>query len=198
MCGLIAIADALRSDARGAIETLHAQGIERVVMLTGDNAPTARAIARDVGIDDVHAELLPADKVRVIDELVARYGTVGMVGDGINDTPAMARASFAVAMGAAASDAAIETADIALMSDDLSTLAWLIGHSRRALGIIRANIVLSLAVKAIFAGLTVAGHASLWAAIMADMGVSLLVIGNALRLTRTGRSSTVAHQADRT
>jgi Zn2+/Cd2+-exporting ATPase len=196
VCGLIAIADALRRDARRAVESLHAQGVDRVVMLTGDNAPTARAIARDVGIDDVHAELLPADKVRVIDELVARYGTVGMVGDGINDTPAMARASFAVAMGAAGSDAAIETADIALMSDELSKLAWLIGHSRRALGIIRANIALSLAVKAIFAALTFAGHASLWAAIMADMGVSLLVIGNALRLTRSGRSSTPARQPE--
>ena len=152
VCGLIPIADAVRPDARRAIESLHAHGIERIVMLTGDNTPTAQAIAREVGIDDVRAELLPGDKVRVIDELVAQYGIVGMVGDGINDTPAMARASFAVAMGAAGSDAAIETADIALMSDDLSKLAWLIGHSRRALGIIRANIILSLAVKAVFAG----------------------------------------------
>ena len=184
VCGLIAIADAVRPGARHAIDSLRACGLEHIVMLTGDNTPTARAIARDTGIDDVRAELLPEDKVRVIDELVARYEIVGMVGDGINDTPAMARASVAVAMGAAGSDAAIETADIALMSDDLSKLAWLIGHSRRALSIIRANIALSLGVKALFAGLTFAGHASLWAAIAADMGVSLLVIANALRLTR--------------
>lgn len=187
VCGLIAIADAVRHRAAAAIESLRSAGVERIVMLTGDNLPTATAIANETGISDVRAELLPADKVQVVEELVNRYRTVAMVGDGINDTPAMARASFAVAMGVAGSDAAIETADVALMSDDLSKLAWLIRHSRRALGIIRANIVLSLAVKALFVALTFAGHASLWAAIAADMGVSLLVIGNAMRLLHLPR-----------
>src|SRR3546814_7368174 len=106
-----------------------------LVMLTGDNQATAEAIARDVGIDEVHAELLPADKVAAIEYLVEQYGTVAMVGDGVNDAPAMARASFGIAMGAAGSDAAIETADIALMTDDLSKMPWLVGHAKRTLSI---------------------------------------------------------------
>jgi Cd2+/Zn2+-exporting ATPase len=188
VCGLIAIADAVRSEASASVQRLRSVGVEHIVMLTGDNVPAATAIAAQAGIDDVRAELLPSDKVQVVDDLVNQYGSVAMVGDGINDTPAMARATFAVAMGAAGSDAAIETADVALMSDDLSKLAWLIAHSRRALAIIRVNVALSLAVKALFAVLTFAGHASLWAAIAADMGVSLLVIGNAMRLLRPQRA----------
>jgi Cd2+/Zn2+-exporting ATPase len=151
-------------------------------MLTGDNQGTARTIAKQAGIDEVHAELLPADKVTVVESLVQRYGTVAMVGDGVNDAPAMARASLGIAMGAIGSDAAIEDSDIALMSDDLHQLPWLITHSRRTLSIIRQNIVLSLAVKFVFVALAFTGHASLWAAIAADMGVSLLVIFNSLRL----------------
>ena len=121
-------------------------------------------------------------KVLFIKSLIERYPSVGVVGDGINDAPAMGRASVGIAMGAIGSDTAIETADIALMSDDLSKLPWLIRHSRRTLAIIRQNIVASLAAKAVFVALTLLGHASLWAAIAADMGVSLLVIFNALRL----------------
>jgi Cd2+/Zn2+-exporting ATPase len=151
-------------------------------MLTGDNEGSARAIAQEVGIDEVHAELLPEDKVAAVEVLVQKYEYVAMIGDGVNDAPALARASLGVAMGAAGSDAAIETADIALMSDDLSKLPWLIHHSRRTLSIIRQNIAFSLAVKAIFVILTFAGYASLWAAIAADMGASLLVIANGLRL----------------
>jgi Cd2+/Zn2+-exporting ATPase len=142
-------------------------------------------LPKQVGIDEFRAELLPADKVSAVESLVAQYGAVAMVGDGVNDAPAMGRATVGIAMGAAGSDAAIETADIALMSDDLSRLPWIIRHSRNTLAIIRQNIAFSLAVKAIFVVLTFAGHASLWAAIAADMGASLLVIFNALRLLRT-------------
>ena len=190
VCGFVTIADAVRPDAREALDRLRRTGIRHIVMLTGDNNATARAIGTDTGVDEVFAELLPEDKVAVIERLVATYGQVGMVGDGVNDAPAMARASIGIAMGAAGSDTAIETADIALMTDDLTKLAWLVGHSRRALSIIRQNIGLSLCIKAIFVVLTFGGVASLWAAIAADMGVSLLVISNALRLLRIN----VAHE----
>jgi Cd2+/Zn2+-exporting ATPase len=151
-------------------------------MLTGDNHGTARAVAEATGLDEVRAELSPEQKVAAIEELVARYGAVAMVGDGVNDAPALARSSLGIAMGVAGTDAALETADVALMSDDLSRLPWLIRHSRRTLAIIRQNIVAALAVKAVFILLTLAGHASLWAAIAADTGMSLVVVFNALRL----------------
>jgi len=182
VCGFIALADAVRAGARQAIQALRDAGLRHIVMLTGDNQETAQAIAAETGVDEVHAELLPADKVTVIENLVAKYGSVAMVGDGVNDAPALGRASLGIAMGAAGSDAAIETADIALMSDDLSKLPWLVQHSRRTLTVIRQNIAFSLSVKAIFVILTFAGYASLWVAIAADMGVSLLVVFNALRL----------------
>ena len=182
VCGFITLADAIREETRDAIRQLHEAGVEQLVMLTGDNEGTAKAIAKGAGIDEVHAELLPEDKVTAVERLVEQYEHVAMIGDGVNDAPALARASLGLAMGAAGSDAAIETADIALMSDDLSKLPWLIHHSRRTMSIIRQNIAFSLAVKAIFVVLTFAGFASLWAAIAADMGASLLVIGNGLRL----------------
>ena len=184
VCGFITLADAIREETRDAINELHALGVEKVVMLTGDNEGTAKAIAEQAGIDEVHAELLPEDKVAAIERLVQQHEHVAMIGDGVNDAPALARASLGLAMGAAGSDAAIETADIALMSDDLSRLPWLIGHSRRTINIIRQNIVFSLAIKLLFVVLTFAGHASLWTAIAADMGASLLVIANGLRLLR--------------
>jgi len=180
--GFITLEDAVRPDAVQVVSELHALGIERVAMLTGDNADTAKYVATTVGIDDVRAELLPEDKVKAVEELAAGSSPLAMVGDGVNDAPAMARADIGIAMGAAGSDAAIEAADVALMSDDLSRIPWLIRHSRRTLRIIRQNIVFSLAVKAAFVVLTFAGYASLWAAIAADMGASLLVIGNGLRL----------------
>ncbi len=185
VCGLITLADAVRPESKGTIEALRAVGVEHIVMLTGDNKPTAERIAREVGIREVQAELLPADKVAAVEDLVRRYEHVAMIGDGVNDAPAMGRATIGVAMGAAGSDAAIEAADVALMSDDLARLPWLITHSRRTLSIIRQNVVLSLGVKVVFVILTFAGFASLWAAIAADMGVSLVVIANALRLLRT-------------
>lgn len=185
VCGFIGLADAVRPNAKDSIHALRKAGIRHVVMLTGDNRGTALAIASETGVDEVLAELLPADKVTAVEKLVTRYSRVAMVGDGVNDAPALARATVGIAMGAVGSDAAIEAADVALMSDDLSKLSWLIRHSRKTLVIIRQNIVLSLAVKALFVVLTFVGLASLWAAIAADMGVSLLVIVNALRLVRS-------------
>ena len=182
VCGLIALADAVRPAAKDAIRELKELGVIRVVMLTGDNEATARAVGKEAGVDDVRAGLLPEEKVAAVEALVAEFGTVAMVGDGVNDAPALARASLGVAMGAAGTDAAIETADIALMSDDLGRLPWLIRHSRRTMAVIRQNVAFSLAVKAVFVVLTFAGYSSLWAAIAADTGASLLVIFNGLRL----------------
>jgi Cd2+/Zn2+-exporting ATPase len=188
VCGLLAIADTIRPESQAAVADLRAAGIAHVVMLTGDNRTTAEAIAAQAGIDEVHAELLPEDKLRVVEGLVARYGDVAMVGDGVNDAPAMARASLGIAMGAAGSDAAIETADIALMTDDLARLPWLVRHSRRTLAVIRQNVVFALGVKAVFVVLTFAGFATLWGAIAADVGASLLVVVNALRLLSAPRN----------
>ncbi len=188
VCGFIALADMVRPGARETLQALRDAGVKHLVMLTGDNRGTAEAIARETGVDEVHAELLPADKVTAVEALVAKYGNVAMIGDGVNDAPALGRATLGIAMGAAGSDAAIETADIALMSDDLSKLPWLIRHSHRTLAIIRQNIGFSLSVKAIFVVLTFAGYSSLWAAIAADTGASLLVIFNGLRLLSSARS----------
>ncbi len=185
--GIIAVSDKVRPTAKDAVSALRSQGIRRIVMLTGDNRSTADAIGRETGVDEVRAELLPEDKVQAIEDLVRTFGQVAMIGDGVNDAPAMARANLGIAMGAVGTDVAIETADVALMTDDLSRVAWLIGHSRRTLRVIRQNIFASLAVKAVFVGLTLTNQASLWAAIAADAGTSLLVIVSALRLLRDGR-----------
>lgn len=184
VCGFIALADTIRPGVANTLKELRNAGIEHLIMLTGDNKGTATAIAREAGLDEIQAELLPADKVTTVEALVRKYKAVAMIGDGVNDAPAMGRASLGIAMGAAGSDTAIEAADIALMSDDLPKLPWLIRHSRRTLSIVRQNIALSLGVKAVFVVLTLLGHASLWTAIAADMGVSLVVIANALRLLR--------------
>ncbi|MBC7140216.1 MAG: cation-translocating P-type ATPase [Defluviimonas sp.] len=186
--GLLELRDRIRPDARAIVAQLHAQGVKTIVMLTGDNERTARAVAAEVGIDEVRAELLPEDKVAAIEELVATHDMVAMIGDGVNDAPAMARAHYGIAMGAVGSDAAIETADIALMTDDLARVPWLIDHSRRTMTIIHQNIGISLATKALFVGLTAFGMASMWGAIAADVGVSLLVVANALRLLNGHRA----------
>lgn len=189
ICGFITLADRVRSDSKAAVAALHAAGIKRVAMLTGDNSGTANAIASEVGIDDVRAELLPADKVAAIESLERDYGAVAMIGDGINDAPALARSSLGIAMGVMGTDVAVETADIALMTDDLSKLTWLVGHSKRTLGIIRQNTGFALGIKVVFVALTFTGIASLWGAIAADMGASLLVVANALRLLKSDAPS---------
>jgi Cd2+/Zn2+-exporting ATPase len=184
--GAIAVADRVRPAAGAALRELHEAGMQRVVMLTGDNAATAAAIAGSLNgeLDDVLAGLLPDDKVDAIRQLKSRYGTVLMVGDGINDAPALAAADVGIAMGAAGTDVALETADIALMADDLTKLPVLIRLARKAERIIRTNIAFALALKAVFVVLAVAGVATLWMAVLADMGASLLVIGNGLRALR--------------
>lgn len=182
--GIITVADRPRPETRGVIAELRQQGIGTVAMLTGDDRRTAETIASGLAIDEVHAELLPADKVEHIAALSARGGPVLMVGDGVNDAPALARADLGAAMGVAGSPAALETADIALMRDDLSLLPWLIGHARRTRSIVWQNIIAALAAKAVFLVLTVTGNATLWMAIAADTGVSVLVTLNALRILR--------------
>lgn len=182
VCGFIAVSDTLRAEARTIVNDLRSTGIRSVCMLTGDNEGTARTIATKVAVNEYYSELLPKDKVEKIAELVEKYGTVAMVGDGVNDAPALARSSIGIAMGAAGSDAAIESADIALMTDDIARIPWLIHHSRRTVATIRLNIGFSIALKLAFVGMTFVGYSSLWAAIAADTGASLLVIFNALRL----------------
>jgi Cd2+/Zn2+-exporting ATPase len=151
-------------------------------LLTGDNQATAAAIAAQVGIDDARGNLLPEDKLAAMDGLLAKYGHVGMAGDGINDAPALAKASIGFAMGAAGTDTAIETADVALMDDDLRKLPQFIRLSRATSAILRQNIAMALGIKAVFLGLAFAGKATLFMAVFADMGASLLVIFNGLRL----------------
>ncbi len=182
--GMIAIADELREESAEAVASLSRLGIKHVSLLTGDNREAAAVIGERCGIDDVRAELLPHDKVAEIERLLDEHGFVAMVGDGVNDAPALARASVGIAMGAAGSDAAIETADVALMADDLRRLPWVIDLSRRALRTVRTNVALSLSVKAAFIVMAAVGSASLWAAIAADMGASLVVTLNGLTLLR--------------
>jgi Cd2+/Zn2+-exporting ATPase len=182
--GIIAVGDIVRSTAQAAVAALHAAGVKEVVMLSGDNQRTADFIARQVGIDQARGDLLPEDKVAAVKALREKHGVVGMVGDGVNDAPAMAVASIGIAMGVAGTDAAIETADIALMQDDLVKIAETIRLGRRTLGIIRFNIIFALGLKIVFLGLALSGHTSLWLAIVADTGATLLVVANALRLLR--------------
>ncbi len=185
VCGLIAIADRVRDEAHEAVSRIKKLGVRHVIMLTGDNEGTAVAVARKTGVDRFMAELLPEDKVEAVQQLVNEFGHAAMVGDGVNDAPAMAAATFGVAMGAAGTDAAIETADIALMSDDLSKLPWLISHSRRTLRVIKQNISFALGTKVLFMVFAILGIATLWMAIAADMGASLLVTSNGMRLLGT-------------
>lgn len=177
------LADTLRTESIDAIAALKALGIE-TVMLTGDNQSAAAAIAAQVGIADARGSLLPEEKQAVIAELAKRHGAVGMVGDGVNDAPALARADIGIAMGAAGTATALETADVAIMDDDPRKVATFIGLSRRTVSILKQNIALALGIKIVFLGLALGGHATLWMAVFADMGASLLVVCNGLRLLR--------------
>ncbi|MFN7980239.1 MAG: heavy metal translocating P-type ATPase [Vicinamibacterales bacterium] len=182
--GLIAVADRPRQTSRDAVDLLRQHGVEAVVMLTGDSQGTAQAVAAQVGISDVRAELMPEDKVAAIEELRKMYGSVAMVGDGINDAPALACADVGIAMGAAGSDAALETADVALMSDELLRVPYALRLSRSTLANIKMNLGISLVLKAAFVVAAVTGVATLWMAVLADTGASVLVVANALRLLR--------------
>lgn len=182
--GLIAVADALRENSRGTIARLKQAGIRRVVMLTGDNDRTAAAIAQSAGVDEFKAGLLPEDKVEAVKSLLAEHAKVAMVGDGVNDAPAMAISTIGIAMGVAGTDTALETADIALMADDLSKLPYVISLSRKTLRVIKQNIGLALAIKALILLLVIPGWLTLWLAVAGDMGSSLLVTLNGMRLVR--------------
>ncbi|HWP97831.1 MAG TPA: heavy metal translocating P-type ATPase [Syntrophomonadaceae bacterium] len=184
MIGIIAVADNLRDNSRAAVESLKRLGIEKTIMLTGDNQSTARAIAARAGIDEFKADLMPEDKVAVMNEMLAQYKKVAMVGDGVNDAPAMAISTVGIAMGVAGTDAALETADIALMADDLTKLAYAVQLSRKTLQIIRQNISIALLIKGLILLLVIPGWLTLWLAVAGDMGCSLLVTLNGMRLLR--------------
>ncbi len=192
VAGLIAAADTIRPEAASIVRRLRQGGMRHVIMLTGDNDRTATAIAEQAGVTEHRARLLPEDKVAAVREMRARYGPVAMVGDGINDAPALAAADIGIAMGAAGSDTALETADVALMAPDLTALPGFFALGRRTVADIRSNVAFSVAVKVVVLGLAVAGYAPLWLAVFADTGVSLLVTLNGLRLLRAGRPEAAA------
>lgn len=180
--GLFAVADTVKESSREAVSQLHGLDV-RTLMLTGDNSSTAQAIAVQVGIDEARGNQLPEDKLRAIETLTAQ-GTTGMVGDGINDAPALARADIGFAMGAMGTDTAIETADVALMDDDLRKIPAFVRLSKQTYSILVQNIVMAIGIKAIFLALTIAGMGTMWMAVFADVGASLLVVANGLRLLR--------------
>jgi Cd2+/Zn2+-exporting ATPase len=182
--GLIAIRDSIRPNARTAIDALHAAGVEKVVMLTGDNERTAQAIAEELGIDEFYADLKPDDKVAKVQELARRYGHVAMVGDGVNDAPALAEATVGVAMGAAGTDVALETADLALMGDDLEKLAYALRLARRSQAVVRQNLALSALVISVLVVAAVAGIFTLPVAVLGHELSEFVVIGNGLRMLR--------------
>jgi len=179
------VADTIKDSSREALTELHALGVSSV-MLTGDNTATAKSIARQAGIDDARGDLLPEDKLTAIEEMQKRYGLTAMTGDGINDAPALARSDMGFAMGGAGTDTAMEAADVVIMNDDLRRIPETIRLSRRTRTILLQNIVLALGVKSVFLVLAIFGSATMWMAIFADMGASLLVIFNGLRLLRSG------------
>lgn len=182
--GLLAVADKVRGNSKSVIQKLHSLGIQETIMLTGDNLRTANAIGNQIGLADIKAELLPQDKLTSIKELKSKYERVAMVGDGVNDAPALAASTVGIAMGGAGTDTALETADIALMADDLGKLPFTVKLSRKALAIIKQNITFSLGIKLVALLLVIPGWLTLWIAIFADMGATLIVTLNGLRLLR--------------
>ncbi len=182
--GIIVIGDGIRPEAKAAIQSLHKAGIQKVIMLSGDNQRTVNAISKQVGIDEAQGDLLPEQKIEQVRKLMEQYHYVGMIGDGVNDAPAMAAASLGIAMGGIGTDTAIETADITLMKDDLGKVAEAINLGRRTLRVIQINIGFALIIKAVFLVLALVGHTSLWLAILADTGTTLIVIVNALSLLK--------------
>jgi Cd2+/Zn2+-exporting ATPase len=184
LLGGIAMTDRVRDEAAAAIRRLRDLGAADIVMLTGDNQATAEAVGRAIGVDHLHAQLMPEEKVDKVLFLTRRDGTTAMVGDGVNDSPALAAATVGIAMGAAGSDIALETADVALMTDRLDHVPEAVALGRRTLRIIRQNMTVALGLKAVFFALALADVATLWMAVVADMGASLLVIANGLRLLR--------------
>jgi len=182
--GVIAVADQLRSEAVTAVKGLKKAGVEKVVMLTGDNEGTARAIAQQAGVDEYRAQLLPADKVEAVKQFKLRYGKVAMVGDGVNDAPAMATADVGIAMGAAGTDVAMETGDLALMSDDLSRILYALQLSRRSVSNIKQNIAAALVIVAFLVPAALVGWIDLVPGLLINEGGMLLVIANGLRLLR--------------
>jgi Cd2+/Zn2+-exporting ATPase len=181
---VIGLADELRSGSRQAVAGLRGHGIDRVVLLTGDVGANARAALNHATLDEAHAELLPGEKVAVLARLRELHGPVAMVGDGINDAPALAAADVGIAMGVAGSDIALETADVVLMSDDLSKLPFALRLARTTRGNIRQNVAIALSFKLAFVVLAAAGVATMWMAVVADTGASLLVTANSLRLLK--------------
>ena len=186
---IFAVADTIKESSREAITDLHRLGVTSV-MLTGDNVATATSIARQAGIDDARGNLLPEEKLAAIEELQGRYGPTAMTGDGINDAPALARADIGVAMGAAGTDTAMEAADVVIMNDDLRRIPETIRLSRQTHAVLWQNIALALGIKVVFLGLAVFGNATMWMAVFADMGASLLVVANGLRMLRTSAPQT--------
>ena len=181
---LIAVADEVRETSKRVIQKLHEVGIDKTVMLTGDNQSTAKAIAEHVGVSDVQSELMPEDKLNAINKLKEKYKHVGMVGDGVNDAPALAASTVGIAMGGAGTDTALETADVALMGDDLQKLPFTVKLSRKTLNIIKANITFAIAIKVLALLLVIPGWLTLWIAILSDMGATILVALNSLRLIK--------------
>ncbi len=190
--GIIAVADQLRDETTAAVAAIKRSGIAHTIMITGDNRHTAAAIAAQAGVDEYYAELLPEDKVDQVKRLLERYGQVAMVGDGVNDAPALATATVGIAMGGAGSDTALETADVALMADDLTKLPFAMALSKRSLRIIKQNIAFALAIKLIAVALIFPGWLTLWLAILSDMGASLVVTLNGMRLLSSGSDEDAA------
>src|SRR6185436_1052007 len=180
--GIVTLMDVARKDAKETLAQLNKLGIRKMIMLTGDNQQVAEAIAKEIGITDAWGNLLPEQKVQAIDKLILNEKQVAMVGDGVNDAPAMAKSTVGIAMGAAGSDVALETADIALMADKLSNLPFAIGLSRKARGIIKQNLIISLGMVVILIPLTILGIAHIGPAVIGHEGSTLLVVFNALRL----------------